>query len=465
MSEAVPVPVAPVATDPLIPGAVAPTPPKPWSHVTRVLFRIAFVYFLLFAFCFGNGTIFGLFFKPGEWIETALTWPLDHLADWVSVHVLHYTGIGSTHHASGSGDTLVQWVQQWLFVLLAVVGGLVWSAVAAARGHRRVEYTAAHAWLRFLLRLTCGMFMMTYGMVKVFPFQMAPISSAILNEPVGNMSPMTMLWALIGLNPVYEIVCGAAEVLGGILLLFRRTALAGALFSAFVMSNVLLYNIFFDVPVKLFAANLLLALTFIALPDMPALFRFFWLHQPAAPTGVWVPPVERKRLRIATLVVELVFVAGFLIWIPVQMGMGWAQYRKANAKGTPLVGAWQIETPNAEFASPEQQPITRLYIDSPTLVRARSADGDLWRTSLSTDEKAHTCHVQIYTSGSKVTFLWKLADPNHLLLTATPPKDAKPKDIEQFHPFTLSLTRMPLPSHYPLQERGFHLVNEWGLER
>jgi hypothetical protein len=29
----------------------------------------------------------------------------------------------------------------------------------------------------------------------------------------------------------------------------------------------------------------------------------------------------------------------------------------------------------------------------------------------------------------------------------------------------LALTRVPLPTKYPLQERGFHWVNEWGLER
>src|ERR1700739_1489736 len=95
-------------------------------------------------------------------------------------------------------------------------------------------------------------------MAKVFPFQMPPPSIAILNEPAGNMAPMTFLWNLIGLNPVYEIICGSAEVLGGLLLLLRRPPLAGALFSTFVVTNVVLYNFCYDVPVKLFAVNLLL---------------------------------------------------------------------------------------------------------------------------------------------------------------------------------------------------------------
>lgn len=350
-------------------------------------------------------------------------------------------------------------------VLLSIVSGLVWSAVAALRGHRQVEYTTLYAWLRFLMRLTCGMFMLTYGLVKMFPLQMPPISTGILNEPVGNMSPMTMLWSLIALNPLYQIVCGAAEVLGGVLILFRRTALAGALLSAFVMLNVLLFNLFFDVPVKLFAANLLLALVFIIVPDMPALFRFFWLHQPAAPAGVWVPPASRRGFRIATRVTELVFVVTFLVWMPVQMAIGWHGYRKATAAISPLRGGWHITTPSTALVSPEQQPITDLYVDSPTLVRARSRDGALWRTSLKASAKDHTGSIGVYTSGTHGSFSWSMSDVDHLRIVASPSTGASPNQVTNFQPYELSLTRIPQPQHYPLLERGFHWVNEWGLER
>jgi hypothetical protein len=48
-------------------------------------------------------------------------------------------------------------------------------------------------------------------------------------------------------------------------------------------------------------------------------------------------------------------------------------------------------------------------------------------------------------------------NPSQLLLTPTG-EDAKTNGV-------LTLVRVPLPSHYPLEERGFHWVNEWGLER
>jgi hypothetical protein len=453
----------PTLSDPLIPGAAAPLPPRPWSHLQRILFRISFVYFLLFVFCYGNGSILSFYGPVGLWIDAKLRWPLDHLADFLAAHLFHITGIGATHHPSGSGDTAVQWVQEGLFLALALAGGLLWSAVAAVRGHRRIEYSTAHAWLRFALRLTCGSFMLGYGFAKAFPHQMQPISSAILNEPVGNMAPMTMLWSLIALHPAYEIICGIVEVVGGTLLLFRRTALLGALLSAFVMANVLLYNLFFDVPVKLFAANLLLALVFITLPDWHAMLRFFVLHRPAAPTGVWIPPASRRSFRIATRAIEILLVGTLLIMSPYSGYEEWHDWVKLGATHPGYVGAWHIQTPSAAtLASPEHDPITDIYIDRPSLVRSRSSSGELWRTWLDSDPKTPAqINLTVYAPpGSSGDFHWTLVDPNHLTLAPVPSKGSKATP-----PPALTLTRIPQPTHYFLLDRGSHWVNEWGMER
>jgi hypothetical protein len=36
---------------------------------------------------------------------------------------------------------------------------------------------------------------------------------------------------------------------------------------------------------------------------------------------------------------------------------------------------------------------------------------------------------------------------------------------KNFKSSALALVRVPVPMHYPLLDRGFHWVNEWGLER
>jgi hypothetical protein len=445
--------------------------PIRWNPFNRVLFRIAFVYFSIFCFMYGNGSIFSVFPIVGSYFDQWMTWPFHQAALWVGHHVFHLSGWVGTFHPTGSGDTALDWVLQLLYVTTAVVGGLLWTAISAIRGHRRVEYAVLYAWLRFFVRMTVGFFMVNYGFAKVFPLQMAPVSIGILNEPVGQMSPMTMLWAMLGLNPVYEMVCGAAEVLGGVLVLFRRTALAGTLLSAFVMTNVLRFKRFFDVPVKLFAANLLLAELFLILPDVRSLLGFFWLHKPSAPGGVWVPPFKRRGFRIATLVVEIVLSIGFLGLLPFGMNQYWQQVRASRGAKSPLLGSWHVDPTHAAtgaFLTAEGLPATDLYIDTVMRAFTRSSDLTLWRTGLKVDDKAHTIGIG-HLGVPPVVYQYQMPDANHLVLVSTAPKaDAKVTPDPKARPFvaeTVTLTRTPVPTHYPLLDRGFHWVNEWGLER
>jgi hypothetical protein len=450
----------------------AATPLAPWSPATRLGFRIAFLYFFCFSFLGGNGTLFRLFPVVGVWIEHKLNWPFNHLSEFTGQHLFHLTGIAAHWHPSESGDTTMNWIQNGLFLTFALAGGILWTFIALLRNNPRTEYRTLHAWLRFLLRFTCGMFMVTYGLAKVFPFQMPSPSIAILNEPVGNLSPMTFLWNLIGLSPVYEIICGSAELLGGILLLYRRTALVGALFSTFVMTNVVIYNFCYDVPVKLFAANLLLGCIFLALPDALSLCRFFWSHKPAAPTATWVPPASRRTGRIAILVTEIIFAAALLVVQPIFMTIGWHHLQVALRTPSPLLGAWHLDAAHpasGAFIDPEGLPITDLYVAPSSRAYTRSTDGELWLSGVNLDSKKHTVRISCYFIGAPTNYAWQLSDPNHLILTSVPPNPPKPdpkhKPAGPFTPAVLTLTRTPTPAHYPLLERGFHFINEWRYER
>jgi hypothetical protein len=463
------------APDTLVPTPTGAPSPAPWSPATRFGFRIAFLYFFCFIFLSGNGTLFGVFPVVGGWIQSKLNWPINHLSEFTGQHLFHLTGIAAHWHPSESGDTTMNWIQNGLFLTFALAGGIVWTFIALLRNNPRTEYRTLDSWLRFLLRLTCAMFMAGYGLAKVFPFQMPPPSVAVLNEPVGNLSPMTFLWNLIGLNPVYEIICGSAELLGGILLLYRRTALAGALFSAFVMANVVFYNFCYDVPVKIFAVNLLLGCIFLALPDALSLWRFFWSHKPSAPTATWVPPATRRAGRIAILVTEIVFAAAFLVVRPIFMTIGWHHLQAALRTPSPLAGAWHLDATHpasGAFIDPEGRPVTDLYVAPSSRAYTRSTDGELWISIVDLDLKKHTVRISCYFIGPPTNYAWQLSDPNHLILTSVPPDPPKPdpkrkldRPAAPFSPAVLTLTRIPTPAHYPLLERGFHFINEWRYER
>ena len=64
------------------------------------------------------------------------------------------------------------------------------------------------------------------------------------------------------------------------------------------MSNVVMLNFAYDVPVKLLSAHIVLMCLYLAMPDMRALFDFFVRNRAAAP-AVAQPLFTQKRWRIA----------------------------------------------------------------------------------------------------------------------------------------------------------------------
>ena len=108
-----------------------------------------------------------------------------------------------------------------------------------------------------LIRLFVATSLIAYGMAKVMPVQFTQLSLLGLYQPVGEMSPMNLLWTFMTYSQPYYMFSGWLELIAGILMFIPRTFPAGAFLSAIVLSNVFLLNIFFDVPVKLLSFHLL----------------------------------------------------------------------------------------------------------------------------------------------------------------------------------------------------------------
>jgi hypothetical protein len=165
----------------------------------------------------------------------------------------------------------------------------------------------------------------------------------------------------------------------------------------------------------------------------------------------------------------------FLIVRPIFMGIGWHQFQVALRTPSPLIGAWHLDAAHqatGAFIDPKGLPITDLYVLPGNQAYSRSTDGQLWITMFNPNSKEHTVRIRCYFIGAPTNYAWQLSDPDHLVLTSVPPeapkadsKEKSSKPAVPFKPAVLSLTRIPTPTHYPLLERGFHLVNEWRYER
>jgi len=435
----------------------APTPRR-WSFGTRLAFRFSFCYLMIYALGCANATLWEVIpFHIGEHIETWLAWPFFHGAQWLGQHLFHLTGVGAKLHDTGSGDTILNWIAVGIMLAVAILATLIWTAIAELRSpaRRSLAYPRLFFWFRLTLRITLGVAMIGYGLSKLFPLQMPPPSLAVLNEPLGNTSPMTMLWTLIGLNPVYEMICGAAELTAGILILFRRTGLLGELLTAFLATNIVLYNFCYDVPVKLYAAHLVLMSIALIVPDMPSLFNFFFLHRPCKPIDGWVKPARRYGLRVETI---CVVVALLLAVLPpaFQLRQGYAQQLASQRNPPPITGQWHLTSATKPYVTGDGLPTTDIFFEPTGRTMLRDSATVLWRAYAKADDKKHTLFLAT-ESNDPVTYAMTQPDPTHLVL--------KPTGDATKTAGTLTLVRVPLPSHYPLEDRGFHFVNEWGLER
>jgi hypothetical protein len=98
--------------------------------------------------------------------------------------------------------------------------------------------------------------------------------------------------------------------------------------------------------------------------------------------------------------------------------------------------------------------MTALFIEPNGRATLRDDTGMLWRAGVYINDKES--NFALYRDGeAPLVYNFQQPDPMHLILK--PSNDGATG--------ALYLERVPLPDRYPLLDRGFHLVNEWPLER
>src|SRR5581483_5890697 len=227
------------------------TSPVRWSLALRVAFRFCCCYWLLYCLP-GDGRVSLIeAFPCGSYVALPFTKLWHLVCPLVAIHWFHQSGKAVTYFPTGSGDTTLGFVQNFLFLVIAAGATVVWSII----DYRRPNYHTLYKWLRLLVRYTLAFTLFSYGFAKVIPLQFGPPGLYKLIEPYHDFSPMGVLWSFMGASRAYTMFSGSAEVIAGLLLLFRRTTSLGAMAAFAVMLNVVLLNFCYDVPVKLYSCN------------------------------------------------------------------------------------------------------------------------------------------------------------------------------------------------------------------
>ena len=407
-----------------VPAAV---PVEGWSLATRVAFRFSFVFLLLYNFPFPLTYVP----KVGEWSNKPWEW-------LVPIAAQSLFGVKADVLPNGSGDTTWNYVQLFLMVAMAVAATLVWSLVSRARSYPRL-YSWTHVYIRFALATV----MISYGAIKVIPSQFPAPSLDRLIQPFGDASPMGLLWTFMGASAAYNIFTGLGEVIGGVLLTTRRTALAGALISFAVMLNVAVLNFCFDVPVKLFSSVLLFMALFVAAPYMQ---RFAAVLFAGPPRAAW----WKVALRTAVVV-------GFVGYSLYGADQGRKQYGDL-APRSPLRGIWNVSELTVDGVT--QPPLLtntarwrRFVFDGQRMMSIQLVSDQRQRYMLELDKTAFILKKRD-DPAFKALFNYKRVDPRTLIVDGT-------MDGKKYQ----ATMHLDAEKEFLLKTRGFHWINEYPFNR
>ena len=240
-----------------------------WSFMHKTIFKLVFIYFVLF--------ILLLFLAP--FLEAPLRWFAESILGW-----------GADFHmeSTGSGDRSFDYVRLGLNVVLALIIGMIWVIL----DRKRTSYVAWFYWFKVILRIFLFGAMVLYGMVKVFKGQFGSPSLELLLQPVGEMSPMGLAWTFMGHSMGYNIFLGFMEVLGGVLLLNRKTLALGSMIIVGVMTNVAMMNFTYDIPVKLFSVHLVFMALILLITEGNRIINVFFKNETVEKVIHFVPSIN-----------------------------------------------------------------------------------------------------------------------------------------------------------------------------
>lgn len=307
--------------------------PGQWPALGRTGFRFLCAYLILF-------TVPG----PIGWLpfwttRTFSQWQLDAqvaAARWTQIHLFGITS-PVPFAFTGSSDTMARYATHFNYLVLAILAAAVWTLI----DRRRPNYFRLDNLLRAWVRLHLATIIFGYGFAKVFPTQFGTPSLASFAQPLGEFSPMGLLWVFMGSSTAYTAFSGVVEVAGALCLLFRRTATLGALILFGAMINVAMLNFTYDVPVKLFSLHLLLMAVYIAAPDLRRLADVLLLNRPTAPRPMH-PLFVSRWANYAALGAGAVF-AGYIVWSDASGGLTTLRASRDSKATAPLYGIYEVQ--------------------------------------------------------------------------------------------------------------------------
>lgn len=416
-------------------------------------FRFAFIYYLIY---FNPLSILGKI-PFLAWLPQLIMIPFDALVYFLNDILLHIRP--TLVPMGGSGDTSFGWAQLYTYLILAAVGALIWSIL----DRKKSAYPILHYWLCLIVRYSLAGIAFSYGILKVFAMQMYFPNLSQLATPLGDYLPMRFSWLFIGYSEPYQIFSGVAEVTVALLLIWRKTALLGALLAIGVFANVAMLNLSYDIPVKIYSINLLIASIFLTWQEKDRLFAFFIQNKAVLPSSLFEKSFQESWQKTGRFVLKASFIVLSFGLTTYNYYTYFVQYHADNSRVLDPIkpGMYHVE----------------LFVKNGDTIPESLADTLRWRDvifdyngsgSISANDsslrmrygrayfsykpdslgKQLEWRIMAWDSLPMVTFEMEIPEEGQMIL-----KGKKAED-------SLHVVLKKLNRHFPLTERQFHWISE-----
>ncbi|BAO75993.1 DoxX family protein [Winogradskyella sp. PG-2] len=401
-----------------------------WKNKSKLFFRFIFSYFALY--------IILMFLSP----------LFESLYRWIGSTILN---IDYNYNVSGfgSGDHTYAYINLFVNVVLAVIIFTIWSIL----DRQRKNYNKLFYWFLVIVRIFLIGFMFLYGFVKVFQIQFQSPSLLRLLQPLGEFSPMGLAWMYMGYSKGFGIFAGLMEIIGGLLLISRKTTTLGAFVIIGVMTQVAMMNLMFDIPVKLFSIHLVFMAAMIFITDIKRFFSVFIKNKSTESYNYYYPissPSYHKTIRTLKYIMVplIIIVACFLGYL------GELNVSDKNHKPS-FYGIWESELfiKNSDTITPlitDSQRWHYLIIERKGNAIVKTMDNQILRYNFITDttnQKISMYRVKGNADSLNLSYLAR--DKDYLQLEGRLKNDS----------INVKLFKKDL-NDFPLKSRAFHWINE-----
>lgn len=198
----------------------------------------------------------------------------------------------------------------WAISLLFIIGVIIALVMMrrAARAGRITSESVAGFW-QSAVAYILAMDMVMFGAQKLCHLQFS-VPLGMLDDPFTAIPNEMLMWAFMGRYHSMVNVIACIEIGGGLLLLFRRTRLAGAFVLLPMLLNILLLDLYYlNLLVQAYAALETLAVIYLILLQYNRLVEFFFTAKDRLPEFGRASNTFKMALRVLVVMIPVMALA------------------------------------------------------------------------------------------------------------------------------------------------------------